>query len=448
MAKVSFKDVYEGFLERGLKLDITENEYIDQYTKIKCHCVKHPNTDLYYAWQYVKIGRFSCVECNKENSKFHKIPSIEERIKYINENSHFTYVSGMTKRNTEPIIVKCNKGHDFSTNFNLLKKEEVICPFCANKPPSSYWSIKTCQEWLDNNDIKYKVLDFTSLSNHNKVYIHCGNANHKPYWASWAHIQNGTRCKECYYIKNNKINWTLDKVKELISKFSMEMIDESLYTSSHKRIPCKDIDGFIYMVSVNYLTRGRDSFSLWKENPYAVHNIKLFCKLYRPDYELLSNKYYGNNGIHLWRYNGDFYDNKEHVREFNMTFAQVINSGCRHPDIHKSQLELECIRILKKHNIDYVEQKTFDECKHKNKLRFDFYLCDYDICIETDGLQHSIPVDIWGGLQGLQDIVTRDNIKNEYCKTNNIKLIRIPQKKINKMEEIILNELTALNIKL
>ena len=72
-----YEEVYQGFLGRGLQLDILKEDFVDRYTKMKCHCIKHPQTDLYYSWQYVRLGRFSCKECNKENPQYHKYLSIE-----------------------------------------------------------------------------------------------------------------------------------------------------------------------------------------------------------------------------------------------------------------------------------------------------------------------------------------------------------------------------------
>lgn len=65
-----------------------------------------------------------------------------------------------------------------------------------------------------------------------------------------------------------------------------------------------------------------------------------------------------------------------------------------------------------------------------------------DMCIEYDGAQHFIAVDYWGGENGLYYRKLNDNIKNKYCKENNIKLFRIrfdqdiyiELKKIFKME--------------
>lgn len=83
-------------------------------------------------------------------------------------------------------------------------------------------------------------------------------------------------------------------------------------------------------------------------------------------------------------------------------------------------------KILDKIKIKYEKQKTFPDCKYKYHLRFDFYLPDYNICIEYDGEQHFRPIPTMGGNEKFLVTKERDNIKSEYCKQHDINLIRIP----------------------
>ena len=81
-------------------------------------------------------------------------------------------------------------------------------------------------------------------------------------------------------------------------------------------------------------------------------------------------------------------------------------------------------------NISYIQQYRFTDCKATRTLPFDFYLPDLNICIEYDGRQHFMPVDFAGkGDEWAKEqlIITQhhDVIKNEYCKTNDISLLRI-----------------------
>ncbi len=56
----------------------------------------------------------------------------------------------------------------------------------------------------------------------------------------------------------------------------------------------------------------------------------------------------------------------------------------------------------------------FDKCKYINKLTFDFYLPDYNLCIEFDGRQHFEPVEHFGGQKEFESCVKRDNLKNNW----------------------------------
>ena len=42
-------------------------------------------------------------------------------------------------------------------------------------------------------------------------------------------------------------------------------------------------------------------------------------------------------------------------------------------------------------NIEFKKEKKFKDCKDKYQLPFDFYLPQYNLCIEFDGEQHFNP---------------------------------------------------------
>lgn len=87
--------------------------------------------------------------------------------------------------------------------------------------------------------------------------------------------------------------------------------------------------------------------------------------------------------------------------------------------------ELTISNLLKEHNIEFVTEKTFEGCVYKQKLRFDFYV-NNNYLIEFDGRQHYEVDNKWTTKESLEENQLRDNIKNEWCKKNNIPLIRIP----------------------
>ena len=111
-------------------------------------------------------------------------------------------------------------------------------------------------------------------------------------------------------------------------------------------------------------------------------------------------------------------------------------TGC--PHCCKSKGEKEIIRVLTKYNIEFIDEHTFDDCKYKQALPFDFYLPKYNLCYEYDGIQHTKPNKFFGGEKAFELCQIRDKIKNEYCMKNKINLLRIPYNfKMNDIEELI-----------
>ena len=94
----------------------------------------------------------------------------------------------------------------------------------------------------------------------------------------------------------------------------------------------------------------------------------------------------------------------------------------------KSSGEVAVENFLKENNYRYECQKFFEDCKNINYLLFDFYLPDYNICIEFQGTQHYQPIKRFGGIEEFEKVKERDQIKREYCRKNGIKLIEIKKK--------------------
>lgn len=82
--------------------------------------------------------------------------------------------------------------------------------------------------------------------------------------------------------------------------------------------------------------------------------------------------------------------------------------------------------ILNDNNITYMYNYRFDDCRNTLPLPFDFYLPEYDTCIEYDGIQHFEPVEFFGGEEELKKRQVNDDIKTQYCNTKNIQLVRLP----------------------
>jgi hypothetical protein len=100
-------------------------------------------------------------------------------------------------------------------------------------------------------------------------------------------------------------------------------------------------------------------------------------------------------------------------------------SGCGCPICKESKGETEIREYLIEHNLNFIRQHMFNNCKHKRKLPFDFYIPYYNICIEFNGRQHYESIEYFGGKEVLFEQRIKDEIKLKYCEFNNIPLLVI-----------------------
>lgn len=133
--------------------------------------------------------------------------------------------------------------------------------------------------------------------------------------------------------------------------------------------------------------------------------------------------------------------------EFEAYISRIANNsktscGCN----TMSKGESRIYHLLKDLHIQFDCQKVFVDCinpQTKMPLRFDFYLPDYNVCIEYDGQQHFVDSDYYP--DSLDERKYRDNIKDVYCKKNQIRLIRIPYTDFDKLNQDYLNKKLSLD---
>lgn len=114
----------------------------------------------------------------------------------------------------------------------------------------------------------------------------------------------------------------------------------------------------------------------------------------------------------------------------NLCRGHNTSCGCNKSSIHEKMI----IRILEFYNISYIKEKSFDDCRNtegNTKLFFDFYLPGFNTVIEYDGELHYETSKLFGGEEKLKKTIINDKIKDDYCKANNIRMLRIPYTKTN-----------------
>lgn len=144
-----------------------------------------------------------------------------------------------------------------------------------------------------------------------------------------------------------------------------------------------------------------------------------------------------NGTMIIWDCVCDCDENKiVQVSSNDLTSGNTMSCGCM-----RSRGEELIGRILSCLNIDFKNNYHFIDCKNPKTdkfLYFDFYLLNYNICIEYDGEQHYTYSNTgkgWNTYDNFKDTQYRDSIKDQYCKDHNIPLIRIPYWDYEKLNE-------------
>nr|DAU16926.1 MAG TPA: restriction enzyme [Caudoviricetes sp.] len=317
-----------------------------------------------------------------------------------------------------------NCGNIFEKSLNKFK-EGQSCPICKknNKNKNTFLYIKYYM-----SQYGYIIESNEYCDAHEKLKLICPDGHHIE--MNWNNFKNGKRCKEC---DNKKRRLTTKEVYERMKKEGHELLSE--YKNSKTELQIKCPNGHIYPQTYDYFVNNiRCPICKEKEIKNKEQHKYKWVKntINSVGYELLT-KNYTNNRQPL-----DIKCDKGHVYTSNFDNFQ---QGHRCIICNSSNGNKKVENILKKLKINYIVEYKFENCKFKRQLPFDFYLPDYNLCIEYDGVQHFEIVKHFGGFD---DFITRkikDTIKNVYCNENNIKLIRIPYWDFDNIENIIINKL-------
>lgn len=140
--------------------------------------------------------------------------------------------------------------------------------------------------------------------------------------------------------------------------------------------------------------------------------------------------------LEIWTKDGHTYGKVKHNCDkcnnsiFNIRLSDMISKHRQRCPIckiyeHESKAAKDITNYLIKNHINFIKEKHFDSCKDIEELPFDFYLTEYNLLIEYDGIQHYKEIEYFGGKKYLDTIQKHDNIKNNWCSKNNIDLLRI-----------------------
>ena len=345
----------------------------------------------------------------------------------------------MTKRKTtEEFIEDAKKVHGDKYDYSLVEyknaysKIKIICPIHGEFEQEASSHLRSNCNKCSIDDKKGNTLDFIEkskniydnkydyslveyITNNKKVKIICpehGIFEQIPR----THI-SGSGCRLCY---NDKRTKNTDFFIEKGNKIHNNKYDYSLVNYTHNnnkvKIICPIHGIFEQKPNIHLIGCGCVKCSIDDKKSNTSDFIEKCKKIHdnKYDYSLVEYETAQIKVKIICPEHGVF-----NITPHNHLFSK----GC--PKCHKSKNEIVVEKYLINKNIRYIAQKTFNDCIYKRKLPFDFYLPNHNICIEYDGQQHFNSISIWGGDEAFVKNKIRDEIKNEYCKNNNIRLIRI-----------------------
>lgn len=157
--------------------------------------------------------------------------------------------------------------------------------------------------------------------------------------------------------------------------------------------------------------------------------------------ELVEKKYPGEYTVI-----GEYVNNRTPIRilhkcgyEWDVIPKDLLRQ-LRCPNCNKSLGERYIQDFLDAHNLEYVFQYRFSDCRDIRQLPFDFavFINGKIHLVEFDGTQHfSGKSNYWNNPSRFKKVVEHDNYKNEYCELHNIPLLRIPYWKIRHIDALL-----------
>ncbi|HAU84492.1 MAG TPA: hypothetical protein DCW90_02970 [Lachnospiraceae bacterium] len=292
---------------------------------------------------------------------------------------------------------------------------------------------------------KAVVLSTKYINNRLPLDIVCSDCG-KVFQKSWdtIHVRKTCKCRSCA----RKDGWAQERREQGFQEnFKQEFLKcgfivlEELMNVRDKYL-CEDNEGYLGYISLTNVKLGKH-FGIFspvfnKEN--LLYNI---------------NRFFFNNNVGSKALNYEFRKPScsskiccqcECGNIFYGNLGDITTQNkwrCEQCSLIKSSLEYKVEKILEELGADFVCQKRFDNCRSditNYLLPFDFYVEKYNICIEVDGEQH-FKISKFGNesdeeaLKNHERRVHYDNIKTNFCKQQNIHLLRIDYKQFRKSDQ-------------
>ena len=311
------------------------------------------------------------------------------------------YVNSSTK-----ITFRCKHGHTYK-QYPCDHLRGHGCKYCADdsmryirrKTPEQY--IKECKE----KNVDLPIEDYKTKKI--KIKFKC-KKGHIYEQLPGSHL----RGDGCSYCSNNRKKTQEQYYNECKTK-GLDLPVER-YVNDRTEIKHKCSKGHIYLQTPSSHLQGQGC-SVCKGTPKRTTK-QYFIECKESKYDLPIEEYINSHTkIKHKCSKGHIYPQTpcDHLQGY----------GC--PVCNESHGEKFIRNYLDKYNIEYIPQKRFKELKDKTYLSYDFYLPEYNILIEYQGIQHYKEKEFFGGKKQFKKQQYHDNLKRKYAKDNGYKLLEL-----------------------
>ena len=301
-------------------------------------------------------------------------------------------------------------------------------------------------------DLGFKLVDYDydyDSNRDNKFEVECLNCGKLSTKSFVTLVKLSHGCKYCHDRNrdyHNSLSEVLPKIKESCEKNSLLFLgfknDSWEGCRKTKLIVKCEKCGRVFYKNYDNLVNKNTGCVCYRSIMATEHNklnedevlkrIENVCKKNNFTFVkfLESDEKYHNNRTY-----GEFMCNEcNNILVYNMNkFFNKKNLACKF--CNKSSLEQKLKVKLINEGINFTEQQKYDWLVYKGKMSLDFYLPDYNIAVECQGIQHYEPVEYFGGEKAFEEQKKRDEIKYKLCEKNGIKLKYV--KSDNEIENIL-----------
>lgn len=161
---------------------------------------------------------------------------------------------------------------------------------------SNIYTIDNIKNYIKINKLKVELLSNTYNGNKIKLEFKCliHETTYKQTIDGFKQGRNG--CKECDSYKRGKSNVSIEEVKNIFISNGYTPLFDS-FKNQNQKLTGLTKEGYKIFSTLLSIKKHRTQDVFSKYNPYTLDNIKLWIKLNRPTYELISDKYLSSNSL-------------------------------------------------------------------------------------------------------------------------------------------------------